>query len=278
MARVYEAEATIGMSGCHAAPWRALRASLHRSTSALAAIGLFAIFAALPACSGAPEPATGPGTPQAIPGNVGSASIEGGVLTPAMLFPPGPAELLLRSREKGRVGEWASERRTTSARDADGRWTLTFEVRSSADGPWKEVRRLGLEIGPAGGVCMRTLRDAERKTQLTFTPPIEIFPASLGPGTTTNSRADVESFDLDSQGEPKGRPSRGAAAHTTEHAGRADGAETIIATLRLELSGAVVTRQRRSGYGDGALVREREELTVKVGPFTVDRSVRELER
>jgi predicted small secreted protein len=273
MELVYEAEA---VPGYHAAAWRAInRARLDMSARqrlALAALALAGL--TLTACTSAPGTGEVPGTSQLS----AAASIEGIVLTPAMLFPEGPAELLLRTREKRRLTEWPSERRSTGPRDGLGRWTLRFETRSGAQAPWTEVRRLELEMTPAGGVAMRTLRDAARKTQLTFTPSIEIFPAQLGPGSTTRSQAAVESFDLDAQGQPKGRPDTGTASHTTEHAGSVDGVESVVSTLRLELSGAVVTRTRRAGFRDASLEREREELVVKVGPFTVDRSVRELER
>lgn len=194
-----------------------------------------------------------------------------------MLYSPG--EVLLREVRTGGANLWACERRTTSARDADGRWTLRFERRATEDGAWVLVRELGLGAGADGGVEMRTLRDAERETLLTFVPPIEILPVMLAPGAVATSAAKVESVEVGSDGRAKQSITRGEATYRVEHlAGGAGGVDGVLATLRLELSGAVVTRERRSSYGAAGLVHERERLTVKVGPFTMEKRERAVER
>jgi hypothetical protein len=208
----------------------------------------------------------------------------GRVLTPEMLYSPG--EVLLREVRKGVAESWASERRTTSAPGADGGWTLRFERREAEGGEggaWEMVRELGLRRGAAGGVEMVTLRDAERGTMLTFVPPIEILPARLEPGAVAKSEAKVESVEVGEDGRAKGSVSRGEATHVVERleggAGEeGNGLDAVLATLRLELRGAVVTRERRSSYGAAGLVHERERLTVKVGPFTMEKREREVVR
>ncbi len=237
----------------------------------------------LGACAGTPEPLRGPA------GGAGAASAEIGtevvrrarVLTPEMLYSPG--EVVLREVGKGGPESWALERRTTSAPGADGSWTLRFERREAEGGVWEMVRELGLRRGAAGGVEMMTLRDAERGTMLSFVPPIEILPARLEPGAVAKSEARVESVEVGEDGRARGSVSRGEATHVVERVeggGREEGSglDAVLATLRLELRGAVVTRERRSSYGAAGLVHERERLTVKVGPFTMEKREREVER
>ncbi len=286
MARVYEAdvvEAVRGGVGRWRGRWEAACA-----LGAAACVGGVACLG----CAGSQEPLRGP---REVSGEVSGASaaasapsgaaMGGRVLTPEMLYSPG--EVLLREVRKGAADSWASERRTTDAPGADGSWTLRFERRGSESGAWEMVRELGLRRGAAGGVEMVTLRDAERGTMLSFVPPIEILPARLEPGAVAKSEAKVESVEVGADGRARGSVSRGEATHVVEHvveriAGGAreegNGLDAVLATLRLELRGAVVTRERRSSYGAAGLVHERERLTVKVGPFTMEKREREVER
>jgi hypothetical protein len=275
MARVYEAdvvEAVRGGVGRLRGRWVAACA-----LGAAACVGGVACLG----CAGSQEPLRGPGR---VSGEVSGASAATGgrVLTPEMLYSPG--EVLLREVRKGAAESWALERRTTSEPGADGGWTLRFERREAGEGgAWEMVRELGLRRGAAGGVEMMTLRDAERGTLLTFVPPIEILPARLEPGATAKSEAKVESVEVGEDGRAKGSVSRGEATHVVERVeggGREEGngLDAVLATLRLELRGAVVTRERRSSYGATGLVHERERLTVKVGPFTMEKREREVER
>jgi hypothetical protein len=282
MARVYEADVV-----------RVVRGGLGRLRgrwAAACALGAAACVGGVAClgCAGSQEPLRGPGE---VSGEVSGASaaasapsgaaMGGRVLTPEMLYSPG--EVLLREVRKGAADSWASERRTTDAPGADGSWTLRFERRGSESGAWEMVRELGLRRGAAGGVEMVTLRDAERGTLLTFVPPIEILPARLEPGATAKSEAKVESVEVGADGRARGSVSRGEATHVVERVeggGREEGSglDAVLATLRLELRGAVVTRERRSSYGAAGLVHERERLTVKVGPFTMEKREREVVR
>jgi len=287
MARVYEADVARVVKGARGASAGVGR--LRGRWAAACALGAAAVAACVAClgCAGSQEPLRGPG---GVSGDVNGASAaklagHGRVLTPEMLYSPG--EVLLREVRKGAAESWASERRTTGAPGADGSWTLRFERRGSESGAWEMVRELGLRRGAAGGVEMVTLRDAERGTLLTFVPPIEILPARLEPGATAKSEAQVESVEVGEDGRAKGSVSRGEATHAVEHvvervAGGAreegNGLDAVLATLRLELRGAVVTRERRSSYDAAGLVHERERLTVKVGPFTMEKREREVER
>ena len=296
MARVYEADVVEVARVTEVA--RVARAGVGRlrwvAACALGAAAVAACVACL-GCAGSQEPLRGPG---GVSGEVNGALAEAGapsgaamggrVLTPEMLYSPG--EVLLREVRKGAADSWASERRTTSVPGADGSWTLRFERRGAETGEgaaWEMVRELGLRRGAAGGVEMMTLRDAERGTLLTFVPPIEILPARLERGAVAKSEAKVESVEVGEDGRAKGSVSRGEATHVVEHvveriAGGAreegNGLDAVLATLRLELRGAVVTRERRSSYAAAGLVHERERLTVKVGPFTMEKREREVER
>ncbi len=281
MARVYEAGGRDGS----AATWR--------GGGLAAALAGVAGMLALGACAGTPESLRGPGGSVEHAGAAGAAGVSeltrrGRVLTPEMLYSPG--EVLLREVRKGAADSWASERRTTGVPGADGSWTLRFERRGAETGEgaaWEMVRELGLRRGAAGGVEMVTLRDAERGTMLTFVPPIEILPARLEPGAVAKSAAKVESVEVGADGRARGSVSRGEATHVVEHVvervargarEEGNGLDAVLATLRLELRGAVVTRERRSSYGAAGLVHERERLTVKVGPFTMEEREREVER
>ncbi len=286
MARVYEADVARVVKGARGA--RGASAGVGRLRgrwAAACALGAAAVAACVVClgCAGTQEPLRGPG---GVSGDVNGASAaklagHGRVLTPEMLYSPG--EVLLREVRKGAADSWASERRTTSAPGADGSWTLRFERREAEVGAWEMVRELGLRRGAAGGVEMMTLRDAERGTMLSFVPPIEILPARLEPGATAKSAARVESVEVGADGRARGSVSRGEATHVVERVeggGREEGngLDAVLATLRLELRGAVVTRERRSSYGAAGLVHERERLTVKVGPFTMEKREREVER
>jgi hypothetical protein len=277
MARVYEAGEAGG---------RGVAARLRGGGVAAALVGLAGM---LGACAGTPEPLRGPGESVERAGAAGGAGVSevtrrGRVLTPEMLYAPG--EVVLREVGKGGPESWALERRTTGVPGADGGWTLQFERREAEGGEggvWEMVRELGLRRGAAGGVEMVTLRDAERGTMLTFVPPIEILPARLEPGATAKSAAKVESVEVGEDGRARGSVSRGEATHVVERVEggareEGNGLDAVLATLRLELRGAVVTRERRSSYGAAGLVHERERLTVKVGPFTMEKREREVEK
>lgn len=284
MARVYEADVAEVVKGARTGVGR-----LRGRWAAACALGAAACVGGVVClgCAGSQEPLRGPG---GVSGGVSGASVTasaamvGRVLTPEMLYSPG--EVVLREVRKGAADSWASERRTTSEPGADGSWTLRFERREGEGGEggaWEMVRELGLRRGAAGGVEMVTLRDAERGTLLTFVPPIEILPARLEPGATAKSEAQVESVEVGADGRARGSVSRGEATHVVERVeggGREEGngLDAVLATLRLELRGAVVTRERRSSYGAAGLVHERERLTVKVGPFTMEKREREVER
>jgi len=283
MARVYEADVARVVKGAMGASAGVGR--LRGRWAAACARGAAACVGGV-AClgfAGSQEPLRGPG---GVSGEVSGASVaklagHGRVLTPEMLYSPG--EVLLREVRKGAAESWVSERRTTGAPGADGNWTLRFERRAAEVGAWEMVRELGLREGVGGGVEMVTLRDAERGTMLSFVPPIEILPARLEPGGVAKSEAKVESVEVGADGRAKGSVSRGEATHVVERVEggareEGNGLDAVLATLRLELRGAVVTRERRSSYGAAGLVHERERLTVKVGPFTMEKREREVER
>jgi hypothetical protein len=249
------------------------------------------------------------GTRGALPTSQPEASaVEGGLSIRAIdVYVPGPWE----RRMIARVGDVeAVERRTASAPDGNGVWTLRVEQARASEGAdpddWQPLQTLTLARTSDGAVVLLELVNSDRATRSEFCGwgggdaggaggvdsdnlggiPSGRVGLTLMAGTLEGSSR-FESAVRTWRGKgflhgptPDARRASAGRATSEAHAARDGDAIVVATTLTLDAGPAIVTRESELRFVEGAggslrLLRDRTTLRVRVGPLTIERSTRE---
>jgi hypothetical protein len=170
----------------------------------------------------------------------------------------------------------AFERRTATAPDALGAWTIAIERRESDRDAWTLERTLSLARSSDGLVTLSRLDDASRGTRTVFEPALVLVPAVLSEGRHEHeSKATTRDVGDDgaAEGGDGGEGDVGKAtarAEVLEPA--ADGAPRARLVLRLAQGSSIVTRTADLTLGAAGAVGERTQRVVEWNGFAVDRA------